>query len=429
MKPILLVLMVIAASASDLAHEVALTREMIEDAAIRYDDEGLRLGRERAARLAAEGEAAGDTRLARDAHTLIALSAWAQVYTGHNPLAALRRIAEEGSRHADRAAALDERFPDALVLAAALRGSTFMLGVGSPEKRTAMIDLLKRALAADSAATPVGVLNGLARSIDPAGPARPEGIEVYAGLVRRLDARRGADNARPGFWDLQARAWYAVVRLQNLAPDIAPIRADVARLTAMRPDSELARELAARVEHRSWAPAAAVSALAWQPLGSDAAGDGAQAAAPDLRALAFARDPQRVWFRLAFERDLPPSFGLNVVIDRDGDPGDDAAWWGKGSHFRFDRLVTAWVVREGDGYFGRVGVTDAMGAVAGRLEKLTTDVALRLGEDGKSVMVGVSVSVLDLTPQARVIAAAGTNLTWNDDLTAPAGEGIALPAQ
>ena len=428
MKPILLALMVTAAPGSDPAHEVALTREMIEDAAIRYDDEGLRLGRERAARLAADGEASGDTRLARDAHDLIALSAWAQIYTGHNALEALRRIAEEGIRHADRAAALDERSPEALVLAAALRGSTFMLGAGSPEKRTAMIELLKRAVAADPAATPVGVLNGLARSIDPAGPARPEGIQIYADLVRRLDARSG-ESARPGFWDLQARAWYTMVRLQNLVPDVAPIRADVARLVAMRPDSELARELAARVEHHSWAPAAAVSALAWQPLGSDAAGDGAQAEAPDLRALAFARDPQRVWFRLTFERELPQSFGVNVAVDRDGDPGGDTAWWGKGSHFRFDRLVTAWVVREGDGYFGRIGVTDAVGSISGRLEKLTTDVALRLGEDRKSVMVGVPTTALDLTPQARVIAAGGTNLMWNDDLTGPASEGIALPAQ
>ena len=429
MNPILLVLMLAAVPANDPAREVALTREMIEDAAIRYDDSGLSLGRERAARLAADGEAAGDVRLARDAHRLIALSAYAQIYTGHNALDTLRPLAEEGIRHADRAAALDARDPEALVLGAALRGSTFLLGAGTPEARTAMIDRLRKALEVDAAAIPAGVFNGLARSMDPAGPARPEGVQVYADLVRRLDARPAAESVPTGFWDLQARAWYAIVRLQNLQPDIAPIRADVARLQALRPDSELARELGLRVEHHAWAPASAVSGLAWQSLGSDAAGDGTHAEAPDLRALNFARDPQRVWFRLTFEKELPPSFGLNVAVDRDGDPSGDRAWWGQGSRFRFDRLVTAWVVREGDGYFGRVGVTDAIGSLAVRLEKLTTDVALRLGEDGKSVLVGVPAPALDLTPQARVIAAGGTNLIWNDDLTAPAGEGIALPAQ
>jgi hypothetical protein len=229
MKAILLFLLV-AAAGSEPAPEVALTREMIEDAAIRYDDDGLRLGRERAARLAAEGEAAGDTRLARDAHNLIALSAWAQIYTGHNTLDTLRRLVAEGILHADRAVALDERCPEALVLSTALRGSTFMFGESTPEMRTVMFERLRRALEVDPAATPVGVFNGLARSMDPAGPARPEGIQVYADLVRRLDARPGAASARPDFWDLQARAWYAMVRLQALMPDIAPIRADVARL-------------------------------------------------------------------------------------------------------------------------------------------------------------------------------------------------------
>ena len=431
MNPLLLVLMLAAAptvSGNDPAREVALTREMIEDAAIRYDDDGLRLGRERAARLAADGEAAGDTRLARDAHRLIALSAWAQVYTGHNTLDTLRPIVEDGIRHADRAAALDERDPEALVLGAALRGSTFLLGAGTPESRTVMIDRLRKALEADANATPAGVFNGLARSMDPAGPARPEGVQVYADLVRRLDGRPGGDSAPIDFWDLQARAWYATVRLQALQPDIAPIRADVARLKTLRPDSELARDLGLRVEHHAWAPAAAVSALAWQPLGSDPAGDGKNAGAPDLRALDFARDAQRVWFRLTFDKELPPSFGLNVAVDRDGDPSGDRAWWGQGSHFRFDRLVTAWIVREGDGYFGRAGVTDATGSLAVRLEKLSTDLALRLGDDGKSVLVGVPASALDLSSQARVIAAGGTNLIWNDDLTAAAGEGLALPA-
>jgi hypothetical protein len=425
MNPILLALMLAAATATDPAREVALTREMIEDAAIRYDDDGLRLGRERAARLAAEADAAGDTQLARDAHNLIALSAYSQIYTGHNPLDTLRPLAEEGIRHADRAAALDEHDPEALALGAALRGSTFMLGTATPDVRTVMIERIRKAMEIDAAAIPVGVFTGLARSMDPAGPARPEGVQVFADLARRLDAKGGPTR----FWDLQARAWYAMVRLQNLQPDIAPIRTDVARLKALRPDAEIARELEFQVEHHAWAPATAVSALAWQPLGSDAAGDGVHPEAPDLRALDFARDSQRLWFRLTFEKELPPSFGLNVAVDRDGDPGGERAWWGQGSHFRFDRLVTAWVVREGDGYFGRVGVTDATGSLAVRLEKLSTDVALRLGEDGKSVMVGVPTSALELTPQAKVIAAGGTNLIWNDDLTAPAGEGIALPAQ
>jgi hypothetical protein len=184
------------------------------------------------------------------------------------------------------------------------------------------------------------------------------------------------------------------------------------------------------------APAASLDGLAWRTLGSDAAGDGTNATAPDLRSLELARsvagNGDRVWFRLTFAKDLPPSFGVNLAVDRDGDPGGDAKWWGGGSRFRYDRLVTAWVVREADGYFGITGVTDANGGTTQRLMKLSTDVLLRLGEDGRSVAVGVPASALELAAGARIVGAGGSNLMWNDNLTAPTadtGEGIEIPAQ
>jgi hypothetical protein len=447
MRPIVLALLSFALAPSpvlaadpdtDLAREVSLARDLVEDAAIRFDDEGLRLGRERAARLAAAAEAAGDVRGARDAHYLIALSVWAQVYTGHNDFATLRRITEEGVRHADRAAALDAGFADALAMGGADRFAAFLFAGRVPEVRTAAMERLQRAVKVDPASPPAAFFNALALSIDPAGPARAEGVQAYAELVERLDARlasgapSGAPSGatlRPGFWDVEARSWHAIVRLQQLEPDVAAIRPDVARLVALRPDSALARELVARVEHRSWAPAAALDALAWRPLGGDAAGDGKDPAAPDLRALELARGADRVWFRLTFERELPASFGVNLAIDRDGDPGGDARWWGGGSRFRYDRLVTAWLVREGDGWFGVAGVTDAEGGAVQRLMKLSTDVLLRRGEDGKSVAVGIPAPALELAAGAKVVAAGGSNLLWNDNLGAAGDEGIELPAQ
>ena len=431
MRLIVLALLLAAATAApdvDASREAALARLFIEDAAIRHDDVGLRLGRERAALLAAAAEASADRRLAHDAHALVALAAWAQIYTGHNALDTIRSLAGEGTRHADRAAALDERSAEALVLGSALRAAGFLFGGMSPAALAEMRERLQRAVALDPGATPVGVLDGLARSIDPAGPARPEGIAVYDELVRRLDAH-GTGEASTGFWEVQARAWHAIVRLQTVEPDVAAIRGAVARLVALRPDAALGGELQARVEHRAWAPAAVVEGLAWRPLADDAAGDGARPEAPDVRALAFATDAQRAWFRIAFERPLPPSFGVNVAVDRDGDARGDAPWWGTGSRFRFDRLVTAWVVADGDGYFGNVGLTDAPGATARRLAKLSTDVALHVAADRRSVVVGVPAALLDLGPQATGIAAGGTHLLWNDDVTAAAGAGAALPAQ
>lgn len=419
-----------AAPDSDPAREVTLARELIEDAAIRFDDEGLRLGRERAARLAAAAEAAGDTKLARDAHYLVALAVYAQLYTGHNDVATLARIAREGVIHADRAAALDGELADAFSIGGADRFGVFLFGGRAPEMRSAALEALQKGMKIDPTSTAVAFFAALGASIDPAGPARPAGVKAYGDLVARLDARRSSGvPVRPGFWDVQAHAWYAIVRLQQVQPDAAALRTDLTELIAMRPDSALARELSTRVEHRSWAPAAAVDELSWRPLGSDPAGDGTVQGAPELRRLDLARTADRVWFRLTYEAELPASFGANVAIDSDGDPGGDAQWWGGASTFRFDRLVTAWIVREGDGYFGLVGVSDANGAMTQRMVKLGTDVLIRLGEDGKSLMLGVPASTLDLGAGAKVIAAGGTNLIWSDNLTAEGGGGIEVPAQ
>ncbi|HEV8629199.1 MAG TPA: hypothetical protein VGV61_02710 [Thermoanaerobaculia bacterium] len=419
-----------ASPSTDLPREVALTRDLIEDAGIRFDDEGLRLGRERAARLAAAAEAAGDVRVARDAHYLIALAVYAQVYTGHNDFATLERIAKEGVLHADRAAALDDKFADAQAMAGADRFAAFMYAGRAPEMRTAALAKLQQAMKIDPTSTPGVFFDALGKSIDPAGPARPAGVAAYGDLVKKSDARLSAgEPVLPGFWDVEVRAWYAIVRLQQLQPEAPAIRADLEKLLALRPDSAMARELMLRVEHRSWAPAAAVTGLAWRPLGSDPVGDGKVPGAPELRSLDLARGADRVWFRLNYEQALPPSFGANVVIDRDGDPSGDAKWWGGASSFRYDRLVTAWIVREGDGYFGVAGVSDSLGASTQRMMQLGTDVLLRLGDDHKSLVIGVPASVLDLATGAKVLAAGGTNLIWNDNLTAEGGAGIEIPAQ
>jgi len=438
MKPSSIVLLLVAvatpltAATSDtaLTREISLARELVEDTAIRYDDEGLRLGRERAERLAAAAEAAGDATAARDAHYLVMLASYAQMFTGNNDPATLRRLALEAVRHADRAAALDPTFGEAFTMAGAARFLAFLHAGRSREMIQASGEWHAKGQTIDPESTPARFFGALAKSMDPAGPARAEGVQAYGDLARRLDARRAAgDPVRPGFWDVEAHAWDAIVRLQQAQPNAAALRADLGKFLALRPDSAQVRELLRRVEHRSWVPASAVAGLAWKPLGSDPAGDGSTAGAPELRALELARGGDRVWFRLTYEAELPSSFGANLAIDRDGDPGGDPKWWGGGSSFRYDGLVTAWVVREGDGYFGIAAVTDAPGASAQRMMQLGTDVLLRVGDDEKTLMVGVPASVLGLAAGAKVLAAGGTNLLWNDNLTADGGDGIVIPAQ
>lgn len=394
--------------------ELTLAREMLEDAIIRNDVEGMELARERLLRIAAEPEPAA---VLRDAHYLAALSAFFDLGSGFRDLAAGARLVALGLRHADRAVELDPQFADGWMLSAMWRGSARRVGQAVPNDPPGAPNRAARATELDPKAPLVAFFTAIQRSMNPAGAAPPEGVKAFDELAARLDADRAATGRHFGLWDAEAHAWTILVRMASDNPSAETLRPMAAKLLQQRPDFELGQLLAAwTAERRFVAP----PALTWQPYLTDAAGDGKNPKLPDVIAVDRAEEGDRLWYRFTFHDPLPRSFGINLVYDRDGDPSTGMRWWGSGSTFRFDRLVTAWISRDGDRYFGRVGVTDEDGARGFRPSKLTGDVLLAMGEGDRSLMVGVPRSALDLTESSTMIAAAGSHLVWNDEATSAA---------
>src|ERR1043166_8118295 len=90
-----------------------------------------------------------------------------------------------------------------------------------------------------------------------------------------------------------------------------------AKLVAERPDFALGQALAQYVgDHRFVAP----PDVTWQPLLTDAAGDGKNPKLPDVIAVDRAESGDRLWYRVTFRDPLPRSFGVNLVANRSGDP-------------------------------------------------------------------------------------------------------------
>jgi hypothetical protein len=237
-------------------------------------------------------------------------------------------------------------------------------------------------------------------------------VQMFDDLVARLDADRAATGRRFGFWDAQARAWQIIVRVAQDEPRADTLTQMAARLQELRPDFAQAQDFAAwATEHRF----VAAPAVTWKPYLTDAAGDGKSPKHPDVIAVDRAEDGDRLWYRVTFHDPLPASFGINVVVNRSGDPATGNKWWGGNSTARFDRLVTAWITRNGDRYFGRIGVTDDLGSRGARFAKIPADVQLAMASDNRSVMVGVPKSVLELTDASTIVVAGGTHLVWNDD--------------
>ena len=394
--------------------DLGLAREMLEDTIIRDDADGIRLARERLVAIAANAE---DRTVSRDAHYLAALSTMFESINAFRDLNDAGRLALLGIHHSDRAIEIDPRFADAWMVASSLRLTAARAGLKVPAPPQGVADLANHANELDAKSPCVAFVTGVRRAINPAGPANPAGVNIIDDLARRLEADRAETGRRFGLWDAEANAMKIMVRMAAAEPDANALRPMAARLIADRPDFAFGQQIAASVAERHFVAAPVVT---WQPFMKDAAGDGKDPKLPDIIAVDRADAGDRLWLRVTFQDPLPPSFGTNIVVNRSGDPSIGAKWWGSGSTFRFDRLVTAWITRDRDRYFGRVGVTDSDGSRGGRFAKLSSDVQLAMSEDQRSVMIGVPLAALDLSDKSTFVVAGGSHLVWNDDATSSA---------
>lgn len=161
--------------------------------------------------------------------------------------------------------------------------------------------------------------------------------------------------------------------------------------------------------------------LSWIPLSDDPAGDGRDPALADGAAFAWACDAATgmAWFSVRLYGDPDPvAFGVNVIVDSDGDQATGGHWWGSNDQFTWDRIVTVWLKRGEDGrYTGILGVGDHAGAMQGDFASLHRgSVKFAILPDTKTIIIGVPWSQLTDGELIHVVGAVGSNQMWNDDL-------------
>jgi len=408
---LVLFLFILTCSSRADDRDLTLARAMLDDAVIRNDEDAMALARERLLRIAADTT---DTATLRDAHYLIAVSTMFECYSGYRDLGASANLAAMGIRHIDRALELDPKSADAWMMAGALRNTAVRVGLTPPPDPPGAPNRMMHAMELDPKATAVAFFSAMGRSMNPNGGAPPEGVKMFDDLVARLDADRAATGRRFGLWDMQAHAWKVLVRIAADDPNASTLRPLSAQLLADCAGCASAQQIADAVAEHHFVAAPSVT---WQPFLTDAAGDGKNPKLPDVVGVDRADDGDLVWVRVTFHDPLPRSFGVNIAVNRSGDPASGMKWWGKDSTFRFDRLVTAWISRDGDRYFGRIGITDPDGARTAHMRKLSSDVQLAMGSDDRSVMIGVRRDAIGITDKSTVVVAGGSHLVWNDDAT------------
>jgi len=179
------------------------------------------------------------------------------------------------------------------------------------------------------------------------------------------------------------------------------------------------------------AGSADASTQIWTVLAADAKGDARDAKLADAAQLSYRYDKQRdsLWFRVSLY-GLPnqQAFGVNIVLDTGGDEAAKMNWWGANKAFKFDRLLTVWVTRGGNGYEGTIGVGDATGARAKHFNNLSQN-NLQIQVEGDSILIGVKRTDITDKLKLNLIAAVGSNQEWNDDVPNIGSANIDLAAE
>jgi pimeloyl-ACP methyl ester carboxylesterase len=159
------------------------------------------------------------------------------------------------------------------------------------------------------------------------------------------------------------------------------------------------------------------SAEIWTILAADPKGDALDASLADAAQLGYRYDKAQdfLWFRITLYGQPGQSFGINIAVDSGAADMTKVSWWGANKGFKFDKLVTAWVTRQGNTYQGIIGVADASGVNAKQFNNLSQN-NLIIRVEGDSVIIGVKRTDITDKMKMNLIASVGAGERWNDDL-------------
>ena len=154
----------------------------------------------------------------------------------------------------------------------------------------------------------------------------------------------------------------------------------------------------------------------WTVIAVDPLGDGREPAGFDAAQLSYQYDKSadRLWLRLAlFELPKVDEFKVELAIDA-GTNDARTPWWGTNTAFTFDRLVSARVNRRAGTQHASVEIRGKTGSTMSR-QAQHDDAEVRVTDD--VVLIGFKrAALLGATMNVKLIAAVGSDVTWNDEI-------------
>jgi hypothetical protein len=254
-----------------------------------------------------------------------------------------------------------------------------------------------------------------------AGGNQEQGLARFREAIKRLGQHPGKDPACEDWWLATAHMMLGQTYLAMAKPEQAEEAFKVALV--IEPDFEVVKNAMLPMTQLAAPPAIRrFDNVAWTTLATDSAGDGKSQAWPDVKALLLYDDvnTDTLWFKFELSRlPNPQAFGINLMVDADQDQRNGVNWWGGNSSFKYDKLVSVWVIKAGENsYRGTVGIADARAVQLNRYTNLfQNNLAFSADAGSKTMLLGVKRGDIDGDGNFNMIAAVGSNAAWNDDIT------------
>ena len=429
------VLVLISCQTSQVENEMARAQARLLETSMKADSAGMVQARQRFEHLLEDQSLIRHDSLSARAHYFIAFANWQLAFVTFNNREGAKKIIAEALQHLTSATGLDENLIEAYGVARRCQYWRFMLDPGAgkaawTESQSALEQA--RALAPQH---PVVVLE---EAIDlfykppQIGGSQSQGLERFHAALASMEAWRPGDMAYQKWWHATAHMFFGQACLGAAQPEEAD-KAFHAAL-ALEPDFEYVKRAMLPMTQTFTPPQVRdFAGVVWTVLATDKETDGRNPNWAEAKALAYFYDTatDTLWFKIDLARQPNPAvIGMNVAADTDQNQNTGANWWGSNRAFKYDKLVTVWVLKAaGNSYRGAAGLADANGAQIGRFTNLfQNNLAFHVDAEKKFMLLGFKSKQLDEDGNFNLIAAVGSNAGWNDDIPQSKAEANRLHA-
>jgi hypothetical protein len=407
----------------EVAEEFNQAKAMLLEVSMKADSAGMVQARQRFEKLLENPQVVKNDSLAAWAHYFIAFADWQMGFVMFGNQANTIKLMEAAVAHLNAAIKLKANLVDAY---AVLRRCSYWLVMLDPSRAKTVWPEINAALKKAQAIAPNHPRVMFEEAIDlfykppQAGGNQEQGLKRFHEATQSFASKSPADKAYEDWWHATMYMFLGQAYLGMEKPEEA--EKALKNALALQPDFTMVKNGMLPMTEEMTVPAVRnLDHVAWKQLISDPANDGRNPNWAEAKALSYYYDAptDTIWFKFDLERlPNPNAFGINLIVDTDQNQQNGANWWGNNKTFKYDRLVTVWVIKTGPNrYRGSVGIGDVRGIQLNRYTNLFQhNLAFSADAEKKIFLLGFKSVELDADGRFNLVAEVGSNVGWNDDV-------------